>query len=694
MPTHKEQTIDPTPSLQSVLEKYWSLSLEEYAKKKYHGIVWGDSLFLNRKDEFLSILEKFLEKFDAEMRQMTLKSLKNNYCVSTWDHHGPLGHPFFFQSAILRGLVGKNNAVVNFPTSHISLGNSSYPRGIIFHGDMGDTSQYLHLPFFGAKDRMCPVYQLPSYTESNIQDYTFPKLDNLHKSQKISEDLSKKIRNFLEKTVLSEKLLNQQYFSEQCSILNYVWWNSIFPEGLPRFISIDLEEIIRYLLLWQITNNHEYSQVFFTHEFQETVEREFDTIGWCFDRAKKRGTYLFWHLDSQHRRHALWRQGKILVSEDNQFQIDIKPETILGHLNAGVLIPSWLITYTLLSCYYKLTCFGGIFQAEYLTEMHRAYMKLPTIGRPNEIYPKTDIINADLYFLYAKNFPLTAMDMYISDEISNPARLPESPIKDITLEKALENSLSDICSSVKVHLVYPSWNLTALVEIKPANKAFKESVEKKVYEKFPDVEQVWFIYTENNYPTLEMVGNELCINAALCYFHLCILRDKTLHQIFIKWPNCIIEGWQTDNELIYIDFPQFNQHAITHNPTNDTQIVQLPGITHIFTKNTNHTPIELAKTSMQEGVAIGVSHIQENSDITHLRTHIFLPHIWNFREETACGSSTIAYGALLAEKHGTISQKIAHLSGAYNDVVWHLHPNGQIQLKLINQVEYRGEHVI
>lgn len=71
------------------------------------------------------------------MSDSVVRSLTKNYCISTADHHGPLGHPFFFQSAILRGLVRPDEPIVNLCTSHVSLGNSSYPRGLVVHGVTG-----------------------------------------------------------------------------------------------------------------------------------------------------------------------------------------------------------------------------------------------------------------------------------------------------------------------------------------------------------------------------------------------------------------------------------------------------------------------------------------------------------------------------------------------------------------------------
>jgi len=71
----------------------------------------------------------------------------------------------------------QDNPIINFCTSHVSLGNSSYPRGIIFHGDGATTSEsYLTLPFFAAKERMCPVYNHPPIQEENIIRYTLPRL--------------------------------------------------------------------------------------------------------------------------------------------------------------------------------------------------------------------------------------------------------------------------------------------------------------------------------------------------------------------------------------------------------------------------------------------------------------------------------------------------------------------------------------
>jgi len=138
------------PSLAQLLETQGSMSLFEYAQKSYQGAESDDPLFQSRKQELLDFLQIYVtERFDSSLAHTVVDTLRKNYAVSTAEHHGPMGHPFFFQSAILRAITNSDLPVVNFATSHVSLGNSSYPRGLIFHGDTEEApKEYLHLPFF------------------------------------------------------------------------------------------------------------------------------------------------------------------------------------------------------------------------------------------------------------------------------------------------------------------------------------------------------------------------------------------------------------------------------------------------------------------------------------------------------------------------------------------------------------------
>lgn len=109
--------LDRAPALRILLEKYGNTSLFSYAQEKYHQPDTSP-----KKKDFLDFLTKYVsQKHSPEMAHLVVKSLEENYSASTADHHGPIGHPFWYQSAILRGLSSPENAIVNFCTSHVSL---------------------------------------------------------------------------------------------------------------------------------------------------------------------------------------------------------------------------------------------------------------------------------------------------------------------------------------------------------------------------------------------------------------------------------------------------------------------------------------------------------------------------------------------------------------------------------------------
>lgn len=105
------------PSLRLLLEKHENTSLFDYAQKEYHQYCTHP-----RKEEFIRLLTRYVAaKFPLEVAPLLEKTLQENYSISTADHHGPIGHPFWFQSGIIRGLVRPTEAIINLCTSHVSL---------------------------------------------------------------------------------------------------------------------------------------------------------------------------------------------------------------------------------------------------------------------------------------------------------------------------------------------------------------------------------------------------------------------------------------------------------------------------------------------------------------------------------------------------------------------------------------------
>ncbi|MEI6711607.1 MAG: hypothetical protein WCK88_05490 [bacterium] len=110
------------PSLKNLLATHGSISLFDYARGHYHGFQNDSPVSQSRKEEFLSFMSDYVvQRHGIEMAESVVNAFSKNYAVSTAEHHGPMGHPFFFQSTLLRAITQPELPVVNFATSHVSL---------------------------------------------------------------------------------------------------------------------------------------------------------------------------------------------------------------------------------------------------------------------------------------------------------------------------------------------------------------------------------------------------------------------------------------------------------------------------------------------------------------------------------------------------------------------------------------------
>jgi hypothetical protein len=333
-------------------------------------------------------------------------------------------HPFFFQSALLRAISQPELPVVNFATSHVSLGNSSYPRWLVFHGDwIRAPKEYLYLPFFGSKSRMCPVFHFPAYTSEDIELHCIKRLQQYHKDSYVSEELYQKLLHFVRVHVLDETILALPDYSEQITRLNHIWGKTLFPE-IPPYISLDAEDMVVELLQAHLQEKTFFSWILIDMSMQSKIEEEFDGISCCFNRTNQSGTYLFWYLDEYHRRHALWREWDELVSQDKSFRIQMISEVYRYHLEQRHLVPSGLLVYTLLACYYGLTCFGGFAQGEYLPRIQKAFKKIA--GESENLSTQSSLLNEDMVFLFQNNGEIsTALDLSVHERDSSYSLLSQ-----------------------------------------------------------------------------------------------------------------------------------------------------------------------------------------------------------------------------------------------------------------------------
>jgi len=123
----------------------------------------------------------------------------------------------------------------------------------------------------------------------------------------VTEEIYQKILSFICDQVLDPKILAYSSYSEQITALNQSWWKELFSES-PAYIPLDAEEMVIALLEKHLQEETIIGRMITDVSLQSIIEEQFDGISCCFNRAKKRGTYLFWYLDEEHKRHTLWRK--------------------------------------------------------------------------------------------------------------------------------------------------------------------------------------------------------------------------------------------------------------------------------------------------------------------------------------------------------------------------------------------------
>ncbi len=421
------------------LEKDASLrdSLSLYAEKRFKRNQLFTKIQVQRKKEFIDFIKDYAsQRFTSEMVHGLATWLENNFCVSTAGHHWPIGHPFFFHATILRSMT-ENAPIINLNVSQVSLWNSSYPRGLVFHGNK-KWETYLHIPFFGASNRMSPVYWTPWFTIKDIDQNALSRISQYKRDQLISDTEYASIYTFLEKNVLNNKPLLERKYSEQITLLNYTWWNELFNRELQSVFELDIEDIISSIiqkLLFWINPIHE---ILCNIDIQTSIEKKFNNIECCFSLENDSGTYLFWHLDKKWKRWRMLRDGGQLRSADKLFMVEMSPASLAENLEKGFIIPSGMLIYIIIVWYFWLTSFGWIFQSKYLRKIINAYWEL--FSEELDVCRELDMsaICADMYFIFSQeNFPVTALDMVI-DKNNIHYR------KNLTALESIKNSFVDL----------------------------------------------------------------------------------------------------------------------------------------------------------------------------------------------------------------------------------------------------------
>ncbi len=444
-----EMVFAKSPILKENFEKNGKKTLFEHAQSYRENKLSASALA--RRPELVSAVSARATKiFGKEIAYSVAKQLEKNFFVSTADHHGMICHPFSLSANLIAATQSASleNLLV-FSCGNVSLNNSSFPKGLIFHSDSHDYRATQQLSFFPASENQRPVIRVQAFT---IKDIARVKrnLWSMVKSKAVSMDVAEKISGIIDEVYTQPNILGVEGFAKQASITNMLLWQKFFStsQTVPRLIYIDQESIVSdLLLLHHLFKETMISRIIFDETVTLIFSKHFDGIRGGFSKKDKKGSYLFWAIpEGAKYRQQLWLEGCELVSADGSFRIPLEAEAVAEKLESGELVPSMLLTFLVLSFYYGLKCLGGFLQPSYLTAMKHAYSQtLRDMGAKEEIEvfanTETKAMGGDLAlaFLQDKNKQLhqaTGLDLILYGDTNIWSKLVDLA-KHMTVEESV-----------------------------------------------------------------------------------------------------------------------------------------------------------------------------------------------------------------------------------------------------------------
>ncbi|MDD2807675.1 MAG: hypothetical protein PHW95_04115 [Patescibacteria group bacterium] len=385
--TLREKVLEKKPVLKYIVTKHGQKVLYDYAKEYIEVNI--NPPIQRRQDDLITTIQKSVSgRLGEDIGQSVAKQLKKYYFVSTTDHHGPICHPFFLNGNLISSATYLENLdptlsnVIVLACANISLNNSSFPRGLLFHSSIGNQQEMKRISFSPASDRLCPVYGYRPYT-TNDTSRIKTELKKLSRENKITEREEQKITEIISSIYESQQVMASTSYSEQLTKTNFELWDKFFTPNhikAPNLIYIDQESIVAELIIsYHLNQDTIINQFLFNPKIEPLIHQYFDGITGAFSLESESGTYFFWALPKGKKyRQQLWKRGTKLVTADGLFSVDLTPQGIAEGLISKQLIPSMLLTFIILAFYYGLKCLGGFSQVNYLTFMKQSYIKMLT----------------------------------------------------------------------------------------------------------------------------------------------------------------------------------------------------------------------------------------------------------------------------------------------------------------------------
>lgn len=461
----KEAIWKRRPILAEIMKKHGDDSLYNYVQDFLDVNI--SPLLDERRHELIEVAAELIKtRLGEEVAKGVAAQLTKFPLVSTADHHGPITHPFFLNSNIITAIPFIESAdpvlkyLISFSFASISVNNSSYPRGIVFHGGDDGTKGFIKLPILPDRLKMSVVYGVPSYANEDIEKAKH-QLQKKQNSGEVTPERAAKIADALTEHFGSKDIMEAANFASQTTKMNFNLWPAIFSESkkkehIPDLIYIEIETIVRELLIKFHLNNPKslLHRVLFDEKYQKLSLELFNNIPGGFSIENDWGSYMFWGLDEKfHRVRLVLKDGK-LCSPSGEHVYELTPLSIANALKNGKIFPGMLLCYLVVSLYYGMKCLGGFSQVNDLTFLKNAWGKmLEQIGEKEELKAVLPVQTKELggdgmVLAYLKDneqklVPATAIDMLIEKKEAGIKEYIELSRK-ITLMEAMSPLFPEI----------------------------------------------------------------------------------------------------------------------------------------------------------------------------------------------------------------------------------------------------------
>ncbi|MFA6909075.1 MAG: hypothetical protein WC289_04285 [Patescibacteria group bacterium] len=464
----REKVLEKRPVLREIIQEQGAKNLYAYAKE--YADVNINQPILERQEEFLIIFKQEVAKrLGMEVATSATEQLRRYYFVSTADHHGPICHPFFLNANLISSVPYFERSdpylqnVIVLSNANVSLNNSSFPRGLIFHSNAKGVTKLHRLAFSTCANRLCPVFNFPAYTAKDIER-VLKNVKDKAAAGDIRTGEADTLSSMIQEVYNLPDVIDSEGYSDQITKTNFHLWKKFFipnHRNAPNLVYLEQEGLVAQLLLaFHVDGDTTISRMMFDPAYEQLMTTHFEDIMGAFSRKTQYGTYLFWALPPGAKyRIQLWKQGNELVAEDGSYRVELTPHAVRRALEKKELISSMLLAYTVLSFYYGLKCLGGFSQVNYLTYMKNAYIRMQLdLGGYKSIEvcarAQTKELGGDMTIAFLGDTagtltPATGLDLILYGTHNTwPVLVDQS--KQITLEEALNPLMPEF-----YRIIYP-----------------------------------------------------------------------------------------------------------------------------------------------------------------------------------------------------------------------------------------------